>query len=59
LGDPAHLVPPLALADGPSEYTVTEVTPHLTTNIAVIRKFIDRDIVCEDAEGELAVVRIR
>jgi RNA 3'-terminal phosphate cyclase (ATP) len=53
-----QLVLPLALADGPSEYTVAEVTPHLTTNIAVIRQFLDREIVCEGEEGGPGIVRI-
>lgn len=35
---------PLALAPGRSEYTVTEVTEHLRTNVATIREFIDRSI---------------
>jgi RNA 3'-terminal phosphate cyclase (ATP) len=52
-----QLVLPLALADGPSEYPVTEVTPHLTTNIAVIRHFLERDIVCEGEEGGPGIVR--
>jgi RNA 3'-terminal phosphate cyclase (ATP) len=43
---------PLAMADGPSEFTVAEVTAHLLTNVAVIRRFVDRDIVCEGREGE-------
>ena len=37
---------------------VAEVTLHLTTNIGVIRRFLQRDIVCEGAEGEPGVVRI-
>ena len=49
---------PLALAEGPSEYRVAEVTPHLTTNIAVIRRFLERDIVCEGEEGGPGRVRI-
>jgi RNA 3'-terminal phosphate cyclase (ATP) len=53
-----QLVLPLALAEGPSEYPVAEVTPHLTTNIAVIRRFVERDIVCEGEEGGPGVVRI-
>jgi RNA 3'-terminal phosphate cyclase (ATP) len=53
-----QLVLPLALAEGPSEYTVAAVTPHLTTNIAVIRQFVDREIVCEGEEGKPGVVRI-
>jgi RNA 3'-phosphate cyclase len=54
-----QIVLPLALADGPSEYRIAEVTLHLTTNIGVIRRFLERDIVCEGAEGEPGVVRIR
>jgi RNA 3'-terminal phosphate cyclase (ATP) len=54
-----QLVLPLALAEGPSEYQVAEATLHLTTNIAVIRQFLERDIVCECAEGGPGVVRIR
>ncbi len=54
-----QLVLPLALAEGPSEYRVTQVTRHLTTNIAVIRRFLDREIDCEGAEGGPGVVRVR
>ena len=54
-----QLVLPLALAEGGSTYHVTEVTRHLTTNIAVIRQFLDREIVCEANEGEPGTVRIR
>jgi RNA 3'-phosphate cyclase len=53
-----QLVLPLALAEGASEYRVAEVTRHLTTNIAVVRRFLDRDIVCEGEEGEAGIVRI-
>jgi RNA 3'-phosphate cyclase len=42
-----QLVLPLALAKGPSEFRVHSVTRHLTTNIAVIKMFIDREIECE------------
>jgi RNA 3'-terminal phosphate cyclase (ATP) len=54
-----QLVLPLALAQGPSEYHVAEVTRHLTTNIDVIRHFLDRKIECEGAEGGPGVVRIQ
>jgi RNA 3'-phosphate cyclase len=54
-----QLVLPLALADEPSTFTVSEVTSHLLTNIAVIRRFLDRDIVCEGEEGEPGTVCIR
>ncbi len=53
-----QLLLPLALAEGASEYRVAEVTRHLTTNIAVIRRFLERDIVCQGEEGESGVVRI-
>jgi RNA 3'-terminal phosphate cyclase (ATP) len=53
-----QLVLPLALAEEPSEYRVAHVTRHLTTNIAVIRHFLERDIICEGEEGEPGTVRI-
>lgn len=53
-----QLVLPLSLADNGSEYTVTEVTQHLLTNVAVIQKFVDREIVCEGEEGQPGCVRI-
>jgi RNA 3'-phosphate cyclase len=53
-----QIVLPVALAEGPSEYTIAEVTRHLTTNITVIRAFLDRAIVCEGAEGKPGRVRI-
>lgn len=46
-----QLVLPLALAEGPSEYTVSQVTQHLLTNISVIRRFVDRVITCTGEEG--------
>jgi RNA 3'-terminal phosphate cyclase (ATP) len=53
-----QLVLPLALAEGPSTFTVPEVTSHLLTNVAVIRRFLEREIVCEGAAGEPGTVRI-
>jgi RNA 3'-terminal phosphate cyclase (ATP) len=53
-----QLVLPLALAEGRSAYPVAEVTRHLTTNVAVIRRFLDREIVCEGKEGGAGKVRI-
>jgi RNA 3'-terminal phosphate cyclase (ATP) len=53
-----QLVLPLALAKGESEYTVSAATRHLTTNIAVIRRFIERNILCEGEEGQPGRVRI-
>ncbi len=53
-----QLVLPLALAAGPSRFPVAEVTRHLLTNVAVIRQFVERDIVCEGEEGGPGWVRI-
>jgi RNA 3'-terminal phosphate cyclase (ATP) len=53
-----QIVLPLALADGPSEFSAAEVTSHLLTNVAVIRRFVDRTIVCEGEAGQPGVVRI-
>jgi RNA 3'-phosphate cyclase len=53
-----QIVLPLALAEGPSEYGVAEVTLHLTTNVAVIREFVEREIVVEGEEGNAGRVRI-
>ena len=54
-----QLVLPLALAEGPSEYAVAEVTLHLTTNIAVIGMFLAREIRCEGEEGQPGRVIVR
>jgi RNA 3'-terminal phosphate cyclase (ATP) len=43
---------PLALASGPSEYHVAEVTRHLTTNAQTIRLFLDCEITVEGDEGQ-------
>jgi RNA 3'-terminal phosphate cyclase (ATP) len=53
-----QLVLPLALARGPSLFSVTEVTSHLLTNIAVIRRFLERDIHCERTAGGTGWVRV-
>jgi RNA 3'-terminal phosphate cyclase (ATP) len=49
---------PLAFAEGASEFRVSEVTRHLTTNIEVIKNFLNRDITCEAEEGASGVVRV-
>jgi len=43
---------PLALAPGRSEYTVSEVTEHLRTNVRTIRAFLDRDITVEESADD-------
>jgi RNA 3'-phosphate cyclase len=53
-----QLVLPLALADGPSYFSVAQVTSHLGTNVEVIRQFVERDIVIEGQEGEPGAVQI-
>jgi RNA 3'-terminal phosphate cyclase (ATP) len=53
-----QIVLPLALAEGQSQFAVTAVAQHLLTNIAVIRRFLDRDIVCEGSEGQTGRVTV-
>jgi RNA 3'-terminal phosphate cyclase (ATP) len=53
-----QLVLPLALASESSAFSVPEVTTHLSTNIAVIRQFLDREIFCEGERGGPGTVRI-
>lgn len=53
-----QIVLPLALAEGPSSFAVAQVTRHLTTNIAVLRTFLEREIQCEGEEGQPGRVRI-
>jgi RNA 3'-terminal phosphate cyclase (ATP) len=53
-----QLILPLALAEGPSSFAVSEVTLHLLTNIEVVRRFLERSITCEGSEGEPGCVRI-
>ena len=49
---------PLAFAEGPSEYRVSEVTRHLLTNLETVRAFVERAIEVEGEEGERGIVRI-
>jgi RNA 3'-terminal phosphate cyclase (ATP) len=53
-----QIVLPLALAEEPSSYRVAKVTQHLLTNIAVIKQFVEREILCEGAEGEPGRVQV-
>ena len=43
---------PLAFAPGRSEFTVSEVTEHLRTNVRTIGAFLDRSITVEEDQGE-------
>jgi RNA 3'-terminal phosphate cyclase (ATP) len=67
LGDQLLLPAALAVAGYPPSpagvvpavrYTVSEVTPHLTTNAAVLRRFLDVDIAVEGKPGEEGEVRV-
>ncbi len=53
-----QLVLPLSFAEESSRLAVSEVTAHLTTNIGVIQRFIDRPISWEGDEGKPGLVRI-
>lgn len=50
---------PLVFAPGPSCFTVSEITDHLTTNLDVIRRFLDRDIHIEGKPGRPGRVEIK
>jgi RNA 3'-phosphate cyclase len=49
---------PLAFATGPSEFRTSEVTQHLLTNIATVKRFVDRGISCEGNLGDRGMVKI-
>jgi RNA 3'-terminal phosphate cyclase (ATP) len=53
-----QLLLPLALAGEPSEFHTSAVTPHLSTNAAIIRQFLEREISIEGEPGQPAMVRI-
>jgi RNA 3'-phosphate cyclase len=53
-----QLLLPLAFSPDASEYRASEITRHLTTNIATVRKFVDRVIEVEGEEGQRGTVRI-
>jgi RNA 3'-phosphate cyclase len=53
-----QLVLPLAFSPDSSSFRVSEITRHLTTNIQVIQKFVERDINCEGVEGSAGTVHI-
>ena len=53
-----QLVLPLAFSPDASEYRTSEITRHLTTNIATVRKFVDRGISIDAEEGRPGAVRI-
>jgi RNA 3'-terminal phosphate cyclase (ATP) len=53
-----QLLLPLAFSPDPSEYRTTEITRHTTTNIATVRRFVDRGIEAVGEEGEPGAVRV-
>lgn len=53
-----QLLLPLVFSPDASEYRTSEVTRHLTTNIATVRRFVDREITLDAREGESGTVRI-
>ena len=48
-----QLILPMALASGPSSFTTTEITPHLLTNIWVVRRFTPRRFKVEREKGQV------
>ncbi len=54
-----QIIPYLALSSGPSEFTASCITPHVLTNIWVVRQFMDVDIVIEGEEGGPGRVLVR
>ncbi len=53
-----QLVLPLSFAEGPSEFETSQITNHLITNIAVIQRFLSRDIELFGELGQPGRVRI-
>ena len=49
---------PLAFAAGRSEFSVSEVTDHLRTNVATIGAFLERKITVEEPEDEGQPARV-
>ena len=53
-----QLIPPLALASGPSTVTTCEITQHLLTNVWVVEQFLDVKFEIEGEEGQRGRVQI-
>lgn len=54
-----QVILPLAFAEGESMFTTSSVTDHLTTNIATVRAFVDREIRLErgpEGGGRVTIV---
>jgi len=50
-----QVVLPLALAEGPSRFSTTAVTPHLLTNIDVVRRFVNRPMAVDERAGVVTI----
>jgi RNA 3'-terminal phosphate cyclase (ATP) len=53
-----QIIPYLALAQGPSEFTTSRITRHLLTNIWAVEQFMDIDIRVEGNEGEAGNIMV-
>jgi RNA 3'-phosphate cyclase len=53
-----QLLLPVAFSPNSSEYRTANVTRHLTTNVATIRRFVDRDITLDAELGRPGTVRV-
>lgn len=53
-----QLLLPLVFSRDAAEYRTSEITRHLTTNIATVRKFVDRVVELDGEEGQPGIVRI-
>lgn len=53
-----QLLLPLAFSPDASEYRTTEVTRHTTTNIATVRRFVDRDISVDSTGDSAGTIRV-
>jgi RNA 3'-terminal phosphate cyclase (ATP) len=53
-----QLLLPLALADGPSEFSTSEISLHLLTHADVIRRFLPVTIEVQGALGEPGSIRV-
>lgn len=53
-----QIILPLAFAEYESAFKVSEVTPHLRTNIETVKRFVEREITCEGGLYQPGIVRI-
>ena len=54
-----QMVLPMALAEGQSRATTSQVTQHLLTNIWVVQQFLSRDISVQGQLGERGTVVVK